>query len=221
MTKVTAIIVAAGEGRRFGSAKPFALLGGETVLDRTVKEFEAHPEVDEIILVLRQEAIESTAVKRAGKVAAVVGGGVRRQDSVVHGIARLNCGPADIVLVHDGVRPLVGRDVISRVIAKARECGAAIPVVPVEDTIKETAGGVVVRTLERTRLHRAQTPQGFAREVLERALQRAREDGFYGTDESALVERTGHPVAVVSGDPRNIKITSPGDLKIAEAFLEN
>ena len=221
MSKVTAIIVAAGEGRRFGSAKPFALLGGQTVLDRTVKVFEAHPEVDEIILVLRQEAIEPASAGRSGKVAAVVGGGARRQDSVLHGFARLNCGPTDVVLVHDGVRPLVGRDVISRVIAMARESGAAIPAVPVEDTIKETVGGNVVRTLERTRLHRVQTPQGFAREVLERALQSAREDGFYGTDEAALVERTGHPVAVVAGDPRNIKITSPGDLKIAEAFLED
>jgi 2-C-methyl-D-erythritol 4-phosphate cytidylyltransferase len=104
---------------------------------------------------------------------------------------------------------------------KTRECGAAIPVVPVDDTIKETSGGTVIRTLERQGLQRVQTPQGFAREVLERALQKAREDGFYGTDEAALVERTGHPVAAVAGDPRNIKITSPADLKAAEAYLED
>lgn len=221
MTKVTAIIVAAGEGRRFGSAKQFALLRGQPVLDRSLAEYEAHPEVDEIVLVLPEEESGPEYRKRYGKVVAVVGGGVRRQDSVARGFERVDCRPADIVLVHDGVRPLVGREVISRVIAKARECGAAIPVVPVDDTIKETAGGTVIRTLERRNLQRVQTPQGFAREILESALKKAREDGFYGTDEAALVERTGHPVAVVAGDPRNIKITSPADLKIAEAFLED
>jgi 2-C-methyl-D-erythritol 4-phosphate cytidylyltransferase len=221
MTKVTAIIVAAGEGRRFGSAKQFALLRGQSVLDRSLAEYETHPEVDEIVIVLREQKGGSEYRKRYGKVTAVVRGGARRQDSVARGLAGVDCRPADIVLVHDGVRPLVGREVISRVIAKTKECGAAIPAVPVDDTIKETAGGTVVRTLERHGLQRVQTPQGFAREVLARALQKAREDGFYGTDEAALVERTGHPVAVVAGDPRNIKITSPADLKIAEALLED
>jgi 2-C-methyl-D-erythritol 4-phosphate cytidylyltransferase len=221
MTKVTAIVVAAGEGRRFGSAKQFALLRGRSVLDRSLTEYEAHPEVDEIVLVLPEEADGSEYRQRYAKVVAVVGGGPRRQDSVARGFERADCGPEDIVLVHDGVRPLVGRGVISRVIAKARECGAAIPVVPVDDTIKETSAGMVVRTLERRRLQRVQTPQGFSRQVLERALQKAGEDGFYGTDEAALVERTGHQVAAVAGDPRNIKITSPADLKAAEAFLED
>ncbi len=221
MTKVTAIIVAAGEGRRFGSAKQFALLKGRPVLDRSLAGFEAHPEVDEIVLVLRDEEGGVEYRKRYGKVSAVVRGGARRQDSVARGLEGVHCRPADIVLVHDGVRPLVGREVISRVIAKARESGAAIPAVPVDDTIKETAAGTVVRTLERHGLQRVQTPQGFVREVLEQALQEAREEGFYGTDEAALVERTGHPVAVVEGDPRNIKITSLSDLKIAEAFLED
>ncbi|MFZ2054111.1 MAG: 2-C-methyl-D-erythritol 4-phosphate cytidylyltransferase [Candidatus Aminicenantales bacterium] len=221
MTKVTAIIVAAGEGRRFGSAKQFALLRGRSVLDHSLAAYAAHPEVDEIVLVLPEEESGSEYRKGSGKVVAVVGGGARRQDSVARGFECVDCRPADIVLVHDGARPLVGREVISRVIAKARECGAAIPVVPVDDTIKETAGGMVIRTLERRSLQRVQTPQGFAREVLERALQKAREDGFYGTDEAALVERAGHPVAVVAGDPRNIKITSPADLKFAEAFLED
>jgi 2-C-methyl-D-erythritol 4-phosphate cytidylyltransferase len=221
MSKVSAIIVAAGEGRRFGSAKQFALLRGQSVLDHSLTEYEAHPEVDEIVLVLPEEAGGSEYRKRYTKVVAVVGGGLHRQDSVARGFEHVDCRPADIVLVHDGVRPLVSREVISRVIAKARECGAAIPVVPVDDTIKETSGGTVIRTLERQGLQRVQTPQGFAREVLERALQKAREDGFYGTDEAALVERTGHPVAAVAGDPRNIKITSPADLKAAEAYLED
>ncbi len=221
MTKVTAIVVAAGEGRRFGSAKQFALLGGQSVLDRCLTQYEIHPEVDEIILVLREEEGGSKYRKRYGKIAAVAGGGARRQDSVARGIERLDCRPADIVLVHDAVRPLISGEVISRVIARARENGAAIPVVPVEDTIKETAGGSVIRTLERRSLQRVQTPQGFTRDVLEKAMQKARADGYYGTDEAALVERTGHPVAVVGGDSRNIKITSPIDLKIAEALLED
>jgi 2-C-methyl-D-erythritol 4-phosphate cytidylyltransferase len=221
MSKVTAIIVAAGKGRRFGGAKQFASLGGQSVLERSLVAYQVHPQVDEIILVLPEEERGSEYRKRYPKLTAVVGGGARRQDSVARGFERLDCFPADIVLVHDGVRPLVGGELISRVIARAKECGAAVPAVAVEETIKETAGATVVRTVERKNLQRVQTPQGFSREVLERALQKAREDGFYGTDESALVERTGHPVAVVPGDARNIKITSPTDLKIAEAFLED
>ena len=221
MSKVSAIIVAAGVGKRFGSAKQFALLRGKSVLDWSVEAFAAHAEVDEIVLVLPAEEGGARYKKRGGKVLAVVRGGERRQDSVVRGFERLNSGPADIVLVHDGVRPLVGQEVITRVIAKARECGAAIAAIPVEDTIKEAAGGVVVRTLDRENLQRVQTPQAFTLEVLDRALRKAREDGFYGTDEAALVERAGHPVTVVLGDRRNIKITTAADLKIAEAFLED
>jgi len=221
MSKVSAIIVAAGVGKRFGSAKQFALLRGKSVLDWSVEAFAAHAEVDEIVLVLPAEEGGARYRKRGGKVVAVVRGGERRQDSVVRGFERLNSGPADIVLVHDGVRPLVGQEVITRVIAKAKECGAAIAAIPVEDTIKEAAGGVVVRTLDRENLQRVQTPQAFTLEVLDRALRKAREDGFYGTDEAALVERAGHPVTVVLGDRRNIKITTAADLKIAEAFLED
>ena len=221
MSKVSAIIVAAGAGKRFGSAKQFALLRGKSVLDRSLEAFVAHPEVDEIVLVLPAEEDAARYRKPGGKVVAAVRGGKRRQDSVVRGFERLDSRPADIVLVHDGVRPLVSREVITRVIAKARECGAAIAAIPVEDTVKEAAGGIVVRTLERENLQRVQTPQAFAREVFDRALRKAREDGFYGTDEAALVERTGHPVAVVPGDRRNIKITTAADLKIAEALLED
>ena len=220
MRKVSAIVVAAGAGRRFGSAKQFALLGGKSVLDRTLEAVAGHPEVDEVVLVLPAGVRGARYRERWSKIAAVVRGGEKRQDSVARGFARLESGPGDIVLVHDGVRPLVGPEVISRVIAKAGETGAAVAAVPVEDTIKESAGGFIVRTLERDSLRRVQTPQGFRYEVLDEALRRAREDGFYGTDEAALVERTGHPVALVMGDPRNIKITTAADLKIAEAWIE-
>lgn len=221
MTKVSAIVVAAGAGMRFGAAKQFTLLRGKSVLERSLDALTSHPEVDEIILVVPPGKVDARWRRRSRKVVAVVRGGRRRQDSVGRGFERLESGPADIVLVHDGVRPLVGPEVISRVVAKARECGAAVAAIPVEDTIKETAGGMVVRTLERTNLSRAQTPQAFRRAVLERALTKAREDGFYGTDEAALVERTGHPVAIVLGDPKNIKITTAADLKIAEAWLDD
>jgi 2-C-methyl-D-erythritol 4-phosphate cytidylyltransferase len=221
MRKVSAIVVAAGAGRRFGSAKQFALLRGKEVLEWSLEAIAGHPEVNEIILVLPAEESGARYRERWSKIAAVVPGGERRQDSVARGFARVEAAPAGLVLVHDGVRPLVSREVISRVIAKARETGAAVAAVPVEDTIKEAAGGFVVRTLERESLQRIQTPQAFRYEVLDEALRRAREDGYYGTDEAALVERTGHPVAVVPGDPRNIKITMSGDLKIAEAWLED
>jgi 2-C-methyl-D-erythritol 4-phosphate cytidylyltransferase len=220
MRKVSAIIVAAGSGRRFGSAKQFALLRGKPVLERSLDALAAHPRVDEIILVLPAGEAGSRYRKRWPKVAAVVRGGEKRQDSVRRGFARVRSGPADLVLVHDAVRPLVSREVISRVIAQAEKSGAAVAAVPVEDTIKEEAAGVVIRTLERDNLRRVQTPQAFAREVLDRALRKARRDRFYGTDEAALVERAGHPVALVVGDRRNLKITTAADLRIAEALLD-
>jgi 2-C-methyl-D-erythritol 4-phosphate cytidylyltransferase len=221
MRKVSAIVVAAGAGRRFGSAKQFALLGGKPVLERSLQAIAGHPEVAELVLVLPAGESGARYRERWNKIVAVVRGGERRQDSVARGFARLKPVPAGLVLVHDGVRPLVSREVISRVIAKAGETGAAVAAVPVEDTIKEAAGGFVVRTLERDHLLHIQTPQAFRYEVLDGALRRAREDAFYGTDEAALVERTGHPVAVVAGDRRNIKITTAADLKIAEAWLED
>jgi 2-C-methyl-D-erythritol 4-phosphate cytidylyltransferase len=219
MTTVCAIIVAAGEGQRFGSAKQFADLRGKPVLDWTLAAFNDHPEVGEIVLVLRDEKDGAGFRARFPKIAEVVRGGARRQDSVCRGFDRVRAGAAEIVLVHDGVRPLVSPELISRVIREAGRHGAAIPVVPVEDTIKETAGGKVVRTLDRANLCRVQTPQGFAYAVLERALQLACREGFAGTDEAGLVERAGAEVRVVEGDPRNIKVTTPADLKLAEAFL--
>jgi 2-C-methyl-D-erythritol 4-phosphate cytidylyltransferase len=114
---------------------------------------------------------------------------------------------------------LVSEDLIDRVIEAAREAGAAVPAIPVEDTIKLVEGDEVSRTLDRERLFRVQTPQGFSYPVLKAALDKATEESFYGTDEASLVERIGRKVFVVQGDPKNIKITTPEDLRIAEAFL--
>ncbi|MDD8025241.1 MAG: 2-C-methyl-D-erythritol 4-phosphate cytidylyltransferase [Acidobacteriota bacterium] len=219
MARVGAVIVAAGEGRRFGGPKQFAPLRGRPVLDWSLAAFEANPRVDAIVLVMGEAARGAEAAARYPKIAAVVRGGERRQDSVANGVAALKPAPDDIVLIHDGARPLVTQDLIDRVLEAAVTAGAAVPGLPLEDTIKEIAAGRVVRTIDRDRLARIQTPQGFTAEILRRALEAAREAGISGTDEAALVERLGLRVAVVPGDPRNIKITSPLDLMMAEAGL--
>ncbi len=218
MRRIAAVIVAAGEGRRFGAAKQFAVFREKLILDWSIEAFELHDSVDDIILVLPDEGEREKYFARFEKVSEVVKGGRRRQDSVVHGFERVKADETRIVLVHDGVRPLVSRELISRVIEETQRSGAAIPAVPVEDTIKEGDQGRVVRTLDRSRLYRAQTPQGFSYSILEKALRHAQQEDYYASDEAGLVERLGYPVTLVEGDPRNIKITTPTDLKLAEAL---
>jgi len=214
-----AIIVAAGAGTRFGQPKQFAYLEGKPVLEWTLEAFEAHEEIGAIILVLPDESDRKHYQMRYGKITEVVRGGEKRQDSVWQGFRLLDPASAELVLVHDGARPLVDGALISRVIAEARASGAAVPVLPLDDTLKEVHEGRVVGTADRARVVRVQTPQGFQYPVLKRALDAARHDRFYGTDEATLVERIGLPVRAVRGDERNIKITTPLDIKIAEALL--
>jgi len=221
MRKVSAIIVAAGEGRRFGSSKQFALLRGKSVLDWCLEKFETNRKVKEIVLVLKDDSLKKDYLSRYKKIVAVARGGKKRQDSVISGLRRIDPGKADIILIHDGVRPLVGQALIDRVIEATQEKEAAVPAVPVEDTIKLIEKKEVRRTLDRENLFRIQTPQGFSYKVIKRAMDKARKENFYGTDEASLVERTGKKVAVVQGDPRNIKITTREDLRIAEALLED
>lgn len=220
MSRVSVILVAAGEGRRFGSVKQFALLRGKPVLDWSVEKFIDHPEVDEIVMVLPDETRKADYLGRSQKVVAVVRGGPRRQDSVRRGLEALNAETADIVLVHDGVRPLLSPALIDRVIRGARRNKAVIPVVSIEETVKEVVPGQIVRTLNRAHLYRAQTPQGFSYSLLKRALQKADEEGYSGTDEAELVERLGEKVAVVEGEAQNLKITTREDLRMAEAWLD-
>jgi len=220
MKTVTAIIVAAGRGQRFGSAKQFAILKGLPLVYWSLERFEKHPEVDGIVLVVPAGEEKETFLKRYKKLKAVVAGGMERQDSVRQGFLQVKPGDAEIVLIHDGVRPLVSEGLITRVIQAARDKGAAVPGLVVEDTIKEARDGDVVRTPDRRSLFRVQTPQGFSYPALKEALDRATQDQFYGTDEAMLVERLGGRVGLVEGDPRNIKITNPMDLKVAEALLE-
>lgn len=221
MMNVTAIIVAAGEGKRFGSAKQFALLKGKPVLDRALEAFESHMKVKEIILVVREDWLRDKYMRRYKKLTAVVRGGKRRQDSVMAGFRQVESKKTDIVLVHDGVRPLVGKGLITRVIEAAAQKKAAVPAIPVEDTVKRVEGDRVLCTLERKSLYRIQTPQGFSYATLERALREAEEENFYGTDEASLVERMGGDVYIVEGEAQNVKITSPADIPVAEALCED
>ena len=220
MTRTSAIIVAAGAGKRFGERKQFAYLRAKPVLEWTLERFEAHPEVDAVVLVLPDEQDLKHYRMRYAKIIDIVRGGERRQDSVWQGFRLLEAAAPEVVLVHDGARPLVGADLISRVIAAARADGVAVPALPLEDTVKEVREGRVVRTVDRSFFVRTQTPQGFLYAVLKKALGQARRDRFYGTDEAMLAERAGIPVSVVPGDPGNIKITTSVDLKIAEGLLD-
>jgi 2-C-methyl-D-erythritol 4-phosphate cytidylyltransferase len=220
VSQASAIVVAAGAGKRFGEMKQFAYLRGKPVLEWTLEAFQGHGEVDAVVLVLPDEQDLKHYRMRYAKIVDIVRGGERRQDSVWQGFRLLDAATAEVVLVHDGARPLVSPGLISRVIAAARADGAAVPALPLEDTVKEVREGRVVRTADRTLLARTQTPQGFLYTVLKKALYQARRDRFYGTDEAMLAERAGIPVSVVEGDPRNIKITTRVDLKIAEGLLD-
>jgi 2-C-methyl-D-erythritol 4-phosphate cytidylyltransferase len=241
--KVSVIIPAAGLGTRMATApaatgpkprkatpsKQFTELGGTPILIHTLRRFAKSPEVTEIIVALRQAEIapfrarlEKEAPEILAKKLALVEGGESRQQSVANGLAAVSASSDDIVLVHDAVRPFVTEEMIHEVIAGASKYGAAIAGVPAVDTVKQverTSEGALIRaTIPREKIVLAQTPQGFRYEVLKKAFDEATADGFVGTDEASLVERSGHEVAVVMGSPRNIKITTPSDLELAEFY---
>jgi len=220
-----AIIAAAGAGTRMASDRPkqFLLLAGTPVIIHTLKVFEQCESINEVIVVL--PAAESAGfLSLAGKfglrkVARVVPGGVTRADSVKRGLTAIRAATAEIVAVHDGVRPFVTVEEIDAVVTAAQTDGAAILVAPVTDTIKQISDRRVERTLDRGRLRRALTPQCFRYDVLLQAYQATDVTDPAATDESVLVEKLGHPISVIEGSARNIKITSAEDLAIAEAIL--
>jgi 2-C-methyl-D-erythritol 4-phosphate cytidylyltransferase len=220
-----AIIAAAGAGTRMASDQPkqFLLLAGKPVIFHTLRVFEECDSIDEVILVLpaaESAGFLSLAAKYSvRKLARVVPGGVTRADSVKRGLMAIRAATAEIVAVHDGVRPFVTTDEISRTVAAAKSDGAAILVAPVTDTIKQTGDEQVVKTLDRGSLRRALTPQCFRYELLRDAYQHADVNDPSLTDESALVEQLGRPVSIVEGSARNIKITTVEDLAIAETIL--
>ncbi len=239
--KVVVIIPAAGLGTRMASAastkskkpaasKQFTELAGTPVLIHTLRKFVVSAEVSEICIALRANEIEGFRARLDKKVKDIlkkkvllVEGGEHRQQSVAHAMAAISAAPDDIVLVHDAVRPFVTAEIIHDVIEAARKFGAAIAAVPAVDTIKEVQrmaeGAVITATIPRERVVMAQTPQGFRYDVLKKAFDEATADGFVGTDEASLVERSGHEVAVVMGSARNIKITTPADMELAEFYL--
>ena len=222
---VCALIAAAGAGRRMkaGLNKVFLPLLGEPVLRHTLRAFEECPSVDDVIVIVAPGEVESTLSvvgtwSEISKVRNVVAGGATRQESVCRGLAHLGAA-CDIVVVHDGARPLIRPHTISRVVGEARASAAAIVAVPVRDTIKTVRGGEVVSTLDRDSLWAAATPQAFRRDLIESAHETGTGGGISATDDSMLVERTGVRVKVVQGEYANIKITTPEDLVIAEALL--
>jgi len=222
--RVAAIVPAAGRGERFGGDGPKALvpLGGRPLLEYALTALGAASTVEAIVVAAPPDAVElveRVARRAAGaKLAGVVPGGSDRQASVAHGLAALPAGP-EIVLVHDGARPLVPVSLIDSVVAAAAEDGAATAAVPVDETVKRGEEGWVRSTIDRAGLFRVQTPQAFSRTLLETAHREAARAGFHGTDDAALVERLGRPVRLVPGAPANLKITVPDDLLLAEALL--
>lgn len=230
---LAAIIVAAGKSQRMGGAdKQLRTIGGVPVLARTVAAFEACPDVGAIVLVLNPDnmvgATEMGLEHGWQKVRAMVPGGERRQDSVGAGLAAvIRLGSDDVryewVAVHDGARPLVTPGLISRGLEAAQELGAAIAALPATETVKTVdASGTITKTLERSNLWLAQTPQVFRTSILAGAydsLAQAGSDAAEATDCARMVELTGRPVKVYEGERTNIKITTPLDLLIAEAIL--
>jgi 2-C-methyl-D-erythritol 4-phosphate cytidylyltransferase len=237
--KVIVIIPAAGLGTRMAPvtskgkspSKQFTELGGTPILTHTIRKFAASPKINEIVVALRkdemsgfQERLRSDSTSGVSTKTRLVEGGEHRQHSVANALATVSAAVDDVVLVHDAVRPFVTDEIVEEVIHGAEKFGAAIAGVPAVDTIKKVErtadGALITATIPREHVVMAQTPQGFRYDVLKKAFDEAAADGFLGTDEASLVERSGHEVAVVMGSPRNIKITTPGDMELAEFYLQ-
>ncbi len=221
-----AVIVAGGSGTRMGGpvAKQYLPLSGIPILARTVARFGACPDVHRIVVVVPKADLETCRrdilpLAGADREIRLAAGGAERQDSVYQGL--LAAGPdVDLVAVHDAVRPLVTPEEISRCLALAGEHGACILAAPAADTLKRAdAEGRIRETLDRTHVWLAQTPQAFRYTLLLDAHERARREGFIATDDAALAERLGLPVYITPGSARNLKITTPADLALAEAIL--
>jgi 2-C-methyl-D-erythritol 4-phosphate cytidylyltransferase len=243
--KVFVIIPAAGLGTRMAPvagvaggkqkkppSKQFTELAGTPILIHTLRRFAAVDAVSEIWIALRENEIaafrarlESEANDGLTKKVELVVGGEHRQQSAQNALNAIAAASEDIVLVHDAVRPFVTEEIIQEVIAAARKYGAAIAALPAVDTVKQverTANGALVKaTIPRAGIVMAQTPQGFRYDIIKKAFDESAADGFLGTDEASLVERSGHEVAVVMGSPRNIKITTPSDMELAEFYLKS
>jgi 2-C-methyl-D-erythritol 4-phosphate cytidylyltransferase len=222
MEKVGAIVVAAGKSERMGGIeKIFATIDGKPLLAHAVEAFQRSLAVDSIVIVLAKDKVSAgldMAKKyRWSKVVAVCAGGARRQDSVSEGLKQL--GKVDWVLIHDGARPCVTQDIIERGLDAAQKTGAAIPAMPVADTIKVVSSDSYVKdTPPRDKLWAVQTPQVFRFDIISEAHRKAKDNV---TDDASMVERLGHKVKVFKGSYTNIKVTTPEDLIIAEAIIKS
>ena len=217
-----AVIVAAGTASRMGGIdKVMAELNGEPMILRTVRTFQTCEAISEIVIVTREDLILPIMHLCAGleKVKAVVAGGSSRQESVERGLNALSA-KVKLVAVQDGARPLITHEVIDRTVRAAHSYGAAAPAIPVKDTIKVVTGGVVKETPDRKTLQAVQTPQVFDIDLLKGALLKAYQDGAEVTDDCSAVERLGMKIKIVEGDEKNLKVTTPMDLKIAQMLLE-
>ena len=219
----SAVVVAAGSSTRMGMDKLMLPLDETPVIVYTLRAVQAAPSVGEIILVTREDLIVPMSQLcqdyAISKVTKVVRGGASRTQSVRLGTLEVS-GDAQVIAIHDGARPFVSAEVIERVVAQAMETGAAAPAVPVKDTIKVAHDGVVESTPDRACLFAVQTPQVFESSLIKAALQKALDDGLELTDDCAAVERLGMKVELTRGDERNIKLTTPEDLAVAQAILE-
>ncbi|MCA1796251.1 MAG: 2-C-methyl-D-erythritol 4-phosphate cytidylyltransferase [Desulfuromonadaceae bacterium] len=225
-SKVVVIIPAAGLGQRMGVSthKQYLCLDGVPILAHCLRTFAAHPAIDEIIIVTHADQLDFCRwdiihAYDIDKVSTLARGGAQRQDSVRNGLRACQCSADDIILIHDGVRPLVEPETIDAVIAGVQEHDACIAAVPVKDTLKAVQDGKIESTPERSRMWAAQTPQGFRCNLIVNAHEQALAHGFSATDDASVLEWYGHPVAVVEGSYANLKITTPEDLTLAQAIL--
>ena len=222
--KITAIILAAGRGKRMklGKNKMFYELR-KPILGHTLEIFQKHPECDNIIIVSNKSEMEIcqdfVCKHNFSKVSNIITGGEIRQESCYNGIKHCD-KDTDIIMIQDGARPFTTPDTISRTIADTKNYGVSVVGVPAKDTIKESDNEFVVKTLDRSRLWQVQTPQTFKADIIRMAHEKAKLDNYVGTDDTSLVERLGYKVKLTLGTYDNIKITTPDDLLLADKILE-
>lgn len=225
---IDALIVAAGKGRRMKTRQPkqFMELAGRPILTRTLKAFDRHPEIDRIIVVLPDADIADgrtsvMAEAPLNKEVTIVAGGKHRQTSVMNGLRSIP-DKDGIVLIHDGVRPLITQMLISACIDGARKWGACIPAIEAFDTLKKVhPDGSIERTVPRQRIVMAQTPQAFRLALIRQAHETAVRHGWLATDDASLLEQMGAAVHVIEGSRHNLKVTRPEDLALAEVYLKS
>jgi 2-C-methyl-D-erythritol 4-phosphate cytidylyltransferase len=223
---VSAIIPVAGQGKRFSGKTPkqFLKIGGRPIIEITLQKFVSHREINHGIVVVPENEIDFShslfrRIDGFDKKFKIISGGKERQDSVYNGLMRIPPN-TDIVVVHDGVRPLVSSQLISNSIKTAIQTGACIAALPVKETIKRVKNETVLETISRDHLWQVQTPQTFKHSILKEAHEKARETDFYSTDESSLVEWNGHPVNIIQGEYSNIKITTNDDLELSQFLYQ-